>query len=266
MARCGCTSEANCQCAVAANPATPDVAVTGDGSAGTPYLVAFTPTPSADADNALTIGSDDRYYVPEAATGSTAVDLLPGGSDQLWLPHRQRATESAPFPLPWADESVTLADRIATFTLFEAPQDLVAARFRVLTGAGAPATGSPARLGLYTVGGGGDLTMVAQSAAATTSVLSAANTFYEPAITNDAAGTPMATFNVVRGTLYAIGVWTDSNGAGTVAGYNARSAAAANRDVKRCRVRSAVDAALPTSVLNANMTDSATALWLAVAA
>ncbi len=246
MARCGCGT--TCACAVGADPACPDVSVSGDGSAGSPYLVCVTQTPSADDDNAIVVGSDDRLWAPIG-------------------PHRLEETELSPFPHPWARDDVMLADRIAAFVFFPADRDVLAVGFRILSGSGAPATGSPARLGLYTVNVGGDLTLVAQSAAADTATLSAAYTYYEPAIAADGAGAPLASYQLTRGSVYAIGVWTDSDGAGTAAGYDGRSAAATNRgSTKRARVRSSVDAALPAAVLAGGMTDSAAAIWAAVSA
>lgn len=140
-------------------------------------------------------------------------------------------------------------------TYFKARKTETITKVRTITGTAA--TGSTlCRVGIYSVDGSGNLTLVA-SIANDTNLWIAANTAYESTLS--------ASWSKVRGTTYAVGVlWVGSGTAPTFRGNNQLVASECGKDPRIGGLHSSLQSDLPASVAVDSIGDNAHISYVAM--
>lgn len=148
-----------------------------------------------------------------------------------------------------ANNSITAGIFYVTF--FTPSKDLAVSNLSFASGSTVSASLTLARMGLYSVAGNGDLTLLAGTTSDTT-LGNTANTLYTKSIT---------TQNLVKGTRYATGIiftgttMPNAKGSGIVSGMSALAPKLS------CQQGSQTD--LPASVVAGSQANSGTAIWFA---
>lgn len=151
-----------------------------------------------------------------------AANHAPGGSDDLFLPHSTPTAMVETFPR-WAVGTYgqpTLG--AASFCYLTPPYGLTISKIGILVSSTAPSGQTLSRLGLYTVDGSGNLTLVARTANLSATI-TAAFTRYTPAL--DTTGGYPASYALARGARYAIGYIQVGGTAASIRGLNATDSA-----------------------------------------
>jgi hypothetical protein len=158
---------------------------------------------STTAHGGLVASSDARLTDARTPTAHGPTHNT-GGTDPLYLNFGNDSTTRVESIPRWLTSGslLTLVSGAVQFTYFTPQITLTISNLLVASGA-AGVSISLVRMGLYTVAGNNDLTLVAQCAADAT-ILAGATTIYTRALST-ASGYP-ASYQIVRGTRYAFGL------------------------------------------------------------
>lgn len=183
-------------------------------------------------------GGDELAFFPVSNFNSGRIDVLPRGVDNTGV---QLANQSVHLTFFTADRSMTVDTFVFTVTTVSA---------------GA----TEERVGLYTVDGSGNLTLVAASATGTDTIFNTLN-LQRAAFSTD-GGLP-ASYALVRGSRYAIGFLQDAGTRGNLRAHSFGQDGIGALAPRMCGERTG-QTSLPTSITSANVADSATMYWAAL--
>ena len=187
------------------------------------------------------------------APAAHAASHQAGGADPLILFGGQNTTARLEnMPRTSAAASVTLTSGTMLLGYFTPGEDFTATNIVVGAGGTASATVTLARLGLYSVDGSGNLTLL-QGSTTDTTLLNTLNDVYTKAITSQA---------LTRGTRYAVGVLVVATTAGSVRGASGTAAMSALTPILTRSLSGQTD--LPSSVSVGSLAAASNAPWVAL--
>ncbi len=200
------TDPAGASATVKARLDTLDTTVAAKAPAASPTFTGTVTTPLTTAGYVKTSAGgvlSSSAAVPEAdVTGLTAA-LAGKVDDALLVGYTQNAATAIDSIPRWAVSTSVAVVSASTYLMqFTAPWDLTCTQMSMSTGATASATLTLARMGLFTVSGD-DYTLVVRTASDTT-LFNAASTVHTRSW--DTAGGYPASYSLVAGTRYALGV------------------------------------------------------------
>ena len=194
-------------------------------------------------------------YVPAAGgSGAHAVTHQAGGSDELILPGgHMLAGRAETLPRYAAGASITLASGTLLLGYVTAPVNLSATSIVVGSASAASATVTLGRVGVWSVDGSGNLTLL-QGSVNDTALLGSVSTLYTKTI---------AAAALTRGSRYAVGVLIVGSTAGSVRGASGISGITSLAPVMAAAVTGQTD--LPASVAVGSLTTAGNTPWFGLA-
>lgn len=152
------------------------------------------------------------------AGGGTAGAFQPGGTQDLYLNGGQGSASRIDVGWRGAPQAFAAAAGTLFLTYFVADKSLTCSKMYAESATGTAATGTTlGKLGLYTVAANGDVTCVARTPNDTT-LLAGVSTLYTYASWDTTSSGP-ASYSLVRGTWYAIGILLVGSTNGQMRGY-----------------------------------------------
>jgi hypothetical protein len=212
-----------------------------------------TPLSISDLRNAFYGGSIDSEYdflVDAAAAGVTAASLVAKATGNGY-------GDQEAYARILADQAtVAGTSQLLRLVYFTAYKTETISNLVVASGStGAGATPTVCRLGIYSEAANGDLTLIGSTPNDTT-LFSSTNTVYTKAMS--------ASVDLVAGTRYALGVLVVTAATAPTFVGRTLNSSATNQATPRIVAQRASQSDLPSSITNANLANTGSALWAAV--
>jgi hypothetical protein len=205
--------------------------------------------------------------MPGRGTGPHAASHEPGGSDDLYL-YLGDLSGTRLETLPRYAVQGALSPAVGTILMActTALSTLTVSNLLICTGSTAR-VGTPTlvKLGLYTLDGSGNATLVASTASDTT-IGSGTNTLYTKAIALNGSGGSISSYQLVRGQRYGLAyIEVGSTSSATMRCANLGVGGLGSLAPAVARVTGTGQTDLAASITNASLSGSATLLWMGAA-